>query len=66
MQRRLAPVFHLDLRPCDAAGQAKDRRECEMTVTQRQVRRHIVQGLVGDHHRLALEVHLDIDHPRQL
>ena len=66
VQRRLAPVLTLDLRPCGAAGQAKDRRECEVTVMQHQVRGHIVQGLVGHHHRLALEVHLDIDHPRQL
>ena len=33
---------------------------------QRQIRGHIVQGLMGHQHRLALEVQLGIDHPRQL
>ena len=31
VQRRLAPVFDFDLRPCEAVGQAKDRRECEVS-----------------------------------
>ena len=56
VQGLLAPIFDVDLRPCDAASQAKDRRECEVTVMQHQVGGHIVQGLVGHQHCLALEV----------
>ena len=66
VQRRRAPVFDFDLRPCGTAGQLKSRRESEVTVMQHQVCRHVLQGLIGEHHRLALEVHLGINHPRQL
>ena len=66
VRRRLAPVFEFDPRPGGAAGQVKNRRQCEVTIMERQIRGHIVQSLMGHQHRLALEVQLGIDHPRQL
>ena len=65
VQRRLAPVVDLDLRTQGAACQVKDRPEREVTVLQRQVRGHVVHGLVRNHHRGALEVQLGIHRPGQ-
>lgn len=56
VQRRLAPVFEFDPRLCGATGQLKSRRQCEVTIMERQIRGHIVQGLMSHQHRLALEV----------
>ena len=66
VRRRLAPVFECDPRPGGAAGQLKHRRQGEVTIMERQIRGYIVQRLLGHQHRLALEVHLGIDHSRQL
>ena len=61
VRQRLAPVFEVDPRPGGAAGQVKHRRQCEVTIMERQIRGHIVQGLIGHQHRLALKVYLGID-----